>query len=281
VGSWNHFETLSLNYGACYGLAVSSVLRIIAISSSSSQNLSMFGINVDGTITAAAVFGGGGSGPLQFNMGNSSGTISGMLAFTEGSTTPIGVPTLLVTEGSNNRVQEINVLTRSHIGYLPGSIYDPHGVAANKSRIAVSALSGPGSGVHVVHLFDATTRALLLTTAPGLLGSSIGLRFTDDGLNVAVADYGNARLTMFSVADGSSVKNLPTGCSPYDIEECTTGWVVADKDSNKVHLVPSDGTAVTTASRNYVAALARIPGTPMTMAMLSTDNNQLHFNTMQ
>jgi hypothetical protein len=64
--------------------------------------------------------------------------------------------------------------------------------------------------------------------APGQLSNPRGLRLTRDGEGLVVADMYNNRVSMFRVEDGSFVRHVATGLSrPYDVEECSGGWLVA------------------------------------------------------
>ena len=65
-----------------------------------------------------------------------------------------------------------------------------------------------------------------------------GLRFTSDGSGLAVADFGNDRVSLFRVGDGSFVRHVATGLrTPRDVEECEGGWLVACVDSHTVEFV--------------------------------------------
>ncbi len=118
------------------GLAVCLPLRAVVTSTVTDHTLSVFSITHDGTFPLAHTLGGLGQGPLQFNFG---GAVinSGYLCFT----CPLNglYPTVLVTEDANDRVQEVDTVTRSHVGYLypPGAICGPRAVAASHKYIAV------------------------------------------------------------------------------------------------------------------------------------------------
>jgi hypothetical protein len=115
-----------------------------------------------------------------------------------------------VAEHGNNRVQEVDVMAQSHIGYLcrPGTIAGPRAVTASPSLVAVSAWSRGDSGQHVVCLFDAVSRVALRTLGgvcggeDGQLLCPRGLRVTADGNGVLVADEGKSSVVW---VDGPSV----------------------------------------------------------------------------
>ncbi len=94
-----------------------------------------------------------------------------------------------MAEHGNDRVQEIDLTTQAHVGYLcaPGTLHGPRGVAASSTLIAVSAWRAEGVGDHVVHVFDAVTRGALRVlgwacgSVDGQLDRPMGLRITADG----------------------------------------------------------------------------------------------------
>jgi hypothetical protein len=70
------------------------------------------------------------------------------------------------------------------------------------------------------------------------LNMPLGLRFAVDGVGLVVADFGNNRVSMFNVEDGSFVRLVATGlASPRDVEECAGGWLVACIGSDSVEWV--------------------------------------------
>jgi hypothetical protein len=77
--------------------------------------------------------------------------------------------------------------------------------------------------------------------ADGQLYRPYGLRFTGDGVGLAVADAGNARVSVFRVEDGSFARHVATGLGyPMDVEECEGGWLVACFDSHTIEFVGGD-----------------------------------------
>jgi hypothetical protein len=98
-------------------------LRTIVVSSSDNDTLHLFTIGPDGAIAPAGTLGGPGSGPLQFNFGG--GVIKMAFTVPAPSSVPGAArPTLLVADCGNDRVQEVDVVTRAHVGYLcpPGTL---------------------------------------------------------------------------------------------------------------------------------------------------------------
>jgi hypothetical protein len=192
--------------------------------------------------------GGDGSvAPLQFKLWDGRGS-SGCLTFTPFTTTTgegSARPLLLVTDAGHDAVHLVDVVARTHVGYVarPGSIAGPWGVAASVTSplVAVSAWKQIYSCDHVVVVYKRTTcssgavwEAVRVIgggfggTGPsdGRLTWPHGLRFSGDGLVLCVADYGNA--SVFRVVDGGLVRRLATGLSqPWDVEEVEGGWLVA------------------------------------------------------
>jgi hypothetical protein len=65
-----------------------------------------------------------------------------------------------------------------------------------------------------------------------------GLRFSRDGSDICVADWGNYRASVFRVGDGRFVRHLATGLSnPRDVEEVEGGWLVACEGLHRVEFV--------------------------------------------
>ncbi len=228
-------------------IAVCMALRTIVINSNTDNTLHLFTIGPDGGIAPAGTLGGPGSGPLQFKF---DGKVIKMAFTVPAPSSGPGAarPTLLVVDCGNQRVQEVDVVTRAHVGYLcpPGTLKDPRGVAASRTHIAVT--TSVLGGHHSVHLLDAVTRARLWTVGgplgcgPRQLNYPYGVRFTSDGARVAVADCNNKRIVVLSVADGSPVGHVPTpGINPYDVEEVEGGWRVATAGGHSVALVHAAG----------------------------------------
>jgi hypothetical protein len=173
---------------------------------------------------------------MQFKFHDPNG--SGWMAFTGPATSRL----LVLTDAGHDAVHVIDVAGRVHVGYVaaPGTIGGPRGVAARGSLVAVSAWKELANGAHVVRVFEASGASWTAVRklagvfggpggADGQLHCPFGLRFTADGTGLAVADSGNDRVSVFRVEDGSFVRHVATGLSgsPYDVEECEGGWLVA------------------------------------------------------
>jgi DNA-binding beta-propeller fold protein YncE len=189
---------------------------------------------------------------------------SGYLAFTPpvATTTTAGLsrPLLLVTDAGHDAVHLVDVVGRSHAGYLasPGSIAGPRGVAASGASplVAVSAWKRDGSGDHVVVVYrgsGAVWEAVRVIggglggpgSGDGQLRMPYGLRFSGDGSTVCVADCGNNGVSLFRVGDGGFVRHIATGLSgPMDVEEVEGGWLVACYGSSTVKFVGDGADAV-------------------------------------
>jgi hypothetical protein len=271
-------------------IAVCVALRTIVVNSNKKNILHLFTIGTDGVIAPAGTLGGLGSGPLQFNFDRK--IIKMAFTVPAPSSGPGAArPTLLVADGGNDRVQEVDVVTRAHVGYLcpPGTLKRPRGVAASRAHIAVTTCA---DGHHSVHLFDAVSRARMWTvggqegSGPRKLSLPLGVRFTADGARVAVADCLNRRIMVLSVVDGSSEGLVSTpGIEPRDVEEVEGGWLVATGSGHRVALVPAAGgepTAVVgglagsgEGQFRSVYSLALVPGLGLLVADCLNDRFQV------
>jgi hypothetical protein len=241
--------------GAGVGLAVCPALGLVVTSDLMVNTLSVFtlpqSINTPSStgrgLALMHTLGGTSSpAPMQFKFLDRQAD-SGWMAFTGPATSRH----LLVTDGGHGAVHVIDVAGRVHAGYVvaPGTIAGPRGVAARGSLVAISTWKKWSSGDHVVRVFEgsgARWTALREVAggfggpgrANGQLDRPLGLRFTGDGTGLAVADYGNGRVSVFRVEDGSFVRHVATGLIyPMDVEECEGGWLVACGCSNTVEFV--------------------------------------------
>jgi hypothetical protein len=199
---------------------------------------------------------------------------SGFLAFTSPPTTTTTTttttsgsssrsgsahPLLLVTDAGADAVHLVDVVGRTHAGYVafPGSIAGPRGVAASGTSplVAVSAWKEARSGDHVVVVYRGSHGGVVWEAVrvirgglggpgsrDGKLSRPIGLRFSRDGTVFCVADSGNRRASVFRVGDGGLVWHVATGLSdPRDVEEVEGGWLVACWDSHTVEYVGNGG----------------------------------------
>ncbi len=167
---------------------------------------------------------------------------------------------LLVTDGGNDAVHIVDVKVGTCVGYAlpPGSICGPKGIAASGSLLAVScALSG---GDHCIRLFEQqekqksswnpvrTIGGLMVKVwlgactnwdrsagyAHGQLYDPRGLRFSDDGSEIGVADRCNGRVSIFRVSDGVFVTNIDHCGLLRDVERWQGGWWVASSSDDAV-----------------------------------------------
>jgi hypothetical protein len=211
-----------------------------------------------GGMKLVCTLGGAGSvAPMQFKFFCNS-HVSGYLAFTPpaaATTTTSGTsssarPLLLVTDVGHDAVHLVDVVGRTHAGYLasPGTIAGPRGVAVSGASplVAVSAWKERHSGDHVVVVYrgsGAVWEAVRVIgggfggpgKGDGQFSMPFGLRFSGDGTGICVADLGNARASVFRVSNGGFVRHTATGLNrPIDVEEVEGGWLVACLDSHSV-----------------------------------------------
>ncbi len=272
--------TLKTECGQGYGLAACPALGLLVTSDSNKNRLSVWGLpggagslgasggGGDGIAAGSDVVGGGGlrlvctlggagsAAPMQFKFVVTSRGTSGFLAFvppTRGTSGGGTGPLLLVTDVGHDAVHIVDVVGRSHAGYLasPGSIAGPRGVAASGTSplVAVSAWGQAESGHHVVVVYrgsGAVWEAVRVIgggfgrpgSGDGQLKAPYGLRFSGDGSAICVADYRNDRTSVFRVGDGGFVRHMATGLNyPYDVEEVEGGWLVVCEGSHTVKFV--------------------------------------------
>jgi hypothetical protein len=237
-------------------MAVCPALGLLVTSCYSDNTLSVFalprssgaGAGAGAGLALVCTLGGASSrAPMQFKLNDGNG-YSGWMAFTGPATSRL----LLLTDAGHDAVHVIDVAGRVHVGYVaaPGTIAGPRGVAARGSIVAVSAWKDSDSGDHTVQVFEgsgAMWTALRVVAggfegpgrADGQLEYPYGLRFTGDGTGLAVVDFLNGRVSLFCVEDGSFVQHLGATRvgSPYDVEECEGGWLVASLGSHTIEFV--------------------------------------------
>lgn len=250
------------------GLAVSTTLGILVVTNSPDCTISVYETR-SGSFRLTQTFGGVGDEPLKFRA-------PGWCCFTPGP-----APSLLVTEGGNGRLQEVGFSAHDsaahyHLGFLfSGALVGPQAVAASADAIAVSESR---EALHRVSVFDRTTLALLCHLGGDTLSLPSGLRFTRDGGGLLVADTGNNRVVLFSVAGGAgsgpgaSVRTVAAAEHglrwPRDVEEWEGGILVANTNGNSVLVVQVDR------ARGEVVGLAPVAGvyrSPMALACLRSD----------
>jgi hypothetical protein len=261
VGTLVPLPTLKTECGSGMGMAVCPALGLLVTSNHHDNNLSAFtlpGIGAGASASAGARAGlarvctlGGASSPAPMQFKFWDGFSSGWMAFTGPATSRL----LLLTDAGHDAVHVIDVAGRVHAGYVaaPGTIAGPRGVAARGSLVAVSAWKKWDSGDHVVQVFEGSgamwTAVRVVAggfggpgSAAGQLDPPYGLRFSDDGTGLAVADAVNGRVSVFRVEDGSFVRHVATGLScPQDVEEYEGGWLVACPNRGTIEFVGAGG----------------------------------------
>ena len=248
VNLWQPFRRLSTQSGRGHGVAACPALGLLVTSDRDKNTLSVWGVpgGASGGGLRLVCTLGGHRAPMQFDFSSGPG-YSGYLAFTPLTTKTRGsssaCPLLLVTDHGHDAVHLVDVVGRTHEGYLaaPRSIAGPRGVAASGASplVAVSAWKEFSSGDHVVVVYrggGAVWEAVRVIgggfrgpgSRDGKLHRPYGLRFNRDGSAICVAEAENGRASVFRVCDGGFVRHIATGLRiPYDVEEVEGGWLVA------------------------------------------------------
>ena len=266
---WLSEPSFKTQCGNGLGLAVCPALGLLVTSDCSKDTLSAWrlGLHYDGddrgrVLALVCTLGGAGSPPpMQFDFRSGYG-YSGHLAFLlppPTATCVAPIPLLLVPDHGHSTVHIVDVLHRTHNGYLaaPGSIAGPRGVAtcstATPPLVAVSAWKGYDRGDHVIRVYAESGAGWITTrvigdgfggpgAADGQLRMPYGLRFPADKSAICVADSGNNRGSLFRVADGAFVQHIASEIRcPLDVEEVEDGWAVACTGSHTVEFVSGDG----------------------------------------
>ncbi len=281
---------LKTRCGLGVGMAACPALGLLVTSNREDNSLSVFALPRSSGAGAGAGAGaglalvctlGGASSPAPMQFKFSDDNYSGWMAFTGPATSRL----LVLTDAGYDAVHVVDVAGRVHAGYVaaPGTIAGPRGVAARGSLVAVSAWKIDGSGEHVVRMFEGSGAMWTVVrvvgggfrgpgSADGQLKYPLGLRFTGDGMGLAVADRGNDRVSVFRVEDGSFARHVATGLGgPFDVEECEGGWLVACWGSHTIEFVGGDVGGDEGRARlgkwgsgdgefNWPSALALVPG---------------------
>ncbi len=184
--------------------------------------------------------------PMRFRFRDASNVDecgSGFLAFTGDN---IGsYPLLLVTDHGQNCIHVIDVVSKLHVGYMggdPGSVQGPRGVAASGALVAVSCWTR-GSHGHVVTLFQRALTSweqVRIIGGEGQLCRPAGLKFLAGSCELAVADSGNHRISRYRVSDGQFLRQDAVAGTPWDLDQCEGGLLVARYDSHDVNFLCSD-----------------------------------------
>lgn len=228
-----HMRTLPVEDGSKYGITVTPDCLYMAISYHMMHKVLVYRIEATGTLTLLHSVGGNGVGPKQFRYPFKM------------CLTPTG--NLMVCEYANSRVQELTGPSESepvHVRHLTG-ITQPWTVAVHADLVAV------GTYKATVVLLSYSSGATLRTIGtPGvgrgcIGGRAEGLRFTQSGLSIIVAEHANHRLSQFGVSDGAfeahyCINEVSNG--QKDVEIAPTGDVIiADYDANRVSIFRADG----------------------------------------
>jgi hypothetical protein len=210
-------------------------------------------------------------------------------------------PLLLVADTYNDRIQELRVAVTA-----TGSNGVPTAVTITFVRFLLEDLvSGPIAltttntllGVseirtRTVAVFDMTAGGsvptLLWRTSPSAgLSVPFGLRFTWDGVHVAVADYSNHRVALLALRGpkgGSYVRDAANAAHgvrlPQDLEECDSGFLVLNTVSpvtgsgtsgvTPLVTVPKDGSAPVPYLGGFAGAVGNATGQVLTTIVRGT-----------
>jgi hypothetical protein len=311
---------LKTRCGRGLGLAACPALGLLVTSNFNDNTLRVFTLPRTGTsygavagtsasLALVCTLGGASSpAPMQFEFYDRHCWYSGWMAFTGPARAATSRRLLLLTNAGHDAVHVIDVVRRVHVGYVaaPGTIAGPRGVAARGSLVAVSAWKEDERGDHVVRVFEGSgamwTAVRVVAggfggpgTADGQLHVPYGLRFTDDGTELAVADGENYRVSVFRVEDGSFVRHVATELEcPMDVEECEGGWLVACMGSSTIEFVGEGvggggvgGAALGSLGKwgdgdgefHYPTAIALVPGLGLVVQDHARDGHMQFFAT--
>jgi DNA-binding beta-propeller fold protein YncE len=209
------------------------------------------------------VIGSRGDGPLQFNSPRQVWVASDDFVF--------------VADCGNNRVQVLTPTLDFHGFVGVGQLSGPGGVCADDAVIVVAE---HGDGAHRISVFGRRDGALLRRfgcegSGDGELNSPWGLCFMSGHRHVAVADFINDRVCVFSV-EGEFVRHVgvdelccPIGvaCSAFD------ELVVADGANDRVAVFSASGELVKTMGHDGFTGVAIHGGT--IFAQVSADSGEV------
>ena len=128
-------------------------------------------------------------------------------------------------------------------------------------------------------------------SARGQLNMPFGIRFSGVGMDeweLAVADSSNKRVSLFRIADGAFARHVHEGLdvSPYDVEECKYGWLMAgfdstgSSDNHSVAVLSRHGDTITKKTYPGVGgfarpcALALVPGLGLVVREVGASRRQ-------
>lgn len=173
---------------------------------------------------------------------NGSGIMAVLPRLHDDTPSPSEQPLVLVTDAGNDTVHIIDVVGRTHAGYLaaPGTIVGPRGIAIHqrawssrsgsrsKSKsesgqrstlVAVTAWKNQYAGHHVVVLYENNgpvwekVRVIggnfgFPGSVKGQMHQPYGVRISKDGTQVCVCDKQNNRIIFFSAEEGSVLRQV-------------------------------------------------------------------------
>ncbi len=234
--------TPGLKSASC-GVAVWGDGSTLLISDRTSHTISEFSVT-DSSRRRVVGAHAGGSGPLEFNDPRQVWVASDGYVF--------------VADRDNNRVQVLTPRLDFHRFVGVGQLESPAGVCANADVVVVSERD-----VNRVRIFSRHSGVLVAEFGSegggdGQLDGPQGLCFMTGDALVAVADYGNSRVSVFSV-HGAFVRHVGVGvlsdccavaCSAVD------ELVVADTGNSCVRLFSSSGYLVRTFGNGVITGVA-------------------------
>jgi DNA-binding beta-propeller fold protein YncE len=231
----------------CNGVAVSRDGSTLLVSDSygGSHTIHVFSV-ADGSLLR--VIGTQGSGPLQFHSPRQVWVASDGFVF--------------VADSKNHRVQVLTPRLDFH-GYIgAGQLKIPSGVCVNADVVVVSE-----TAAHCITVFSRGGDGAVLRRfgsrgdADCRLQFPLGLCFMSGHRHVAVANWGNDRVSVFSVDGGDFIRHVGIGvlqhprgvaCSTFD------ELVVADTDNRRVVVFDASGeVARTMGSRGFTGVALR------------------------
>ena len=208
------------------GLAVSSALRLLVVAG-----------NINGSALYVHKLDPG--FPLQYAFGGIGASGEGVVMKQPAPSLcfpPWARNSLLVADTGNDRVLEVDVVAKSVVKvWVGGEVAGPMAVAASRDVLAVCESKDDAS--HRVSLFSVASGSLVSRIGgwrgpgEGQLHNPRGVALCSDGRHVAVADYYNHRVSLFTVG-GTFVRHVATGVpNCVGVVEVEGGFVVCGSNS--------------------------------------------------
>jgi DNA-binding beta-propeller fold protein YncE len=165
---------------------------------------------------------------------------------------------VFVAEYGNSRVQVLTPTLGFHSFIGQGQLSGPIGVCANADVVVVS-----GMAAHRIFVFNRGDGSLLrqigsFGVEDGHLEHPCGLCLMPGHRHVAVADYGNSRVSVFSV-DGEFIRHVGVGILSRPMGVAVSAFdelVVADYGSRCLRVFSRDGDVVATVGEGLFASVA-------------------------